>query len=216
MRRVTLTFDNGPTPEATPQVLDCLARNDVRATFFVIGRKACSPEGKALVGRASGEGHWIGNHTFTHTTPLGELDREAALEEFDRADQALAWLRQPQRLFRPYGRAGRLGQHLLHPAIVERLQAERYTCVLWNCVPGDWRDPEGWVTRAAADCGSHAWSLVVLHDLPSGAMAHLERFIRILKDEGADLTQEFPPECIPIAEGEIMQPLDQYVAEVPL
>ena len=78
-RRVTITFDNGPMPEVTPYVLDCLARNDVPATFFVVGRKASSPEGTAILQRASEEGHCIGNHTFTHTTPLGELERDAAL-----------------------------------------------------------------------------------------------------------------------------------------
>ena len=44
-RRVTITFDNGPMPEVTPYVLDCLARNDVPATFFVVGRKASTPKG---------------------------------------------------------------------------------------------------------------------------------------------------------------------------
>ncbi len=214
MPKVTLTFDNGPTPEVTPQVLDCLGRNGVAATFFVVGRKAAA--GDALVRRARREGHFIGNHTFSHTTPLGELDREAALEEFDRAEEVLAWLDQPRRLFRPYARAGRQGPHLLHPAVLERLLDGNYWCVLWNCVPGDWRDPEGWVARALAGCRSREWSLVVLHDLPTGAMAHLDRFIRTLREEGFELTQDYPPDCVPIANGEIVQPLEPYVAEVPL
>ena len=107
-RRVTITFDNGPTPEVTPYVLDCLAKNKVPATFFVIGCKASSPKGTAILQRASEEGHSIGNHTFTHTTPLGELDGDAALREFEQAEEALAWLKRPRRLFRPYGRAGTL------------------------------------------------------------------------------------------------------------
>ncbi len=216
MSKVTLTFDNGPTPGVTDQVLDCLARNRVPATFFVIGRKAGSTEGAPLVHRARSEGHWIGNHTFSHTTPLGELNPDAALAEFDKADEVLAWVDQPKRLFRPYARAGRQGQHLLHPAVIERLQDRRYSCVLWNCVPGDWRDPDGWVERAVAGCHARPWSLVVLHDLPTGAMAHLDRFIRTIQDDGFDLTQDYPPECVPIVDGEIVLPLDQYVAEVPL
>lgn len=212
-RKVTLTFDNGPTPEVTPSVLDCLARNGVKATFFVIGSKAASAEGSLIVQRASKEGHYIGNHTFTHTTPLGELSGAAALREFEQTEEALGWLDQPRRLFRPYARAGTLGRHLLHPAVMEKLRAGGYSCVLWNCVPGDWRDPERWVERAIADSRSRQWSLVVLHDLPSGAMAHLDRFIRALRGDGVDLTQEYPPECVPIADGKIMQPLDQFVAE---
>jgi peptidoglycan/xylan/chitin deacetylase (PgdA/CDA1 family) len=120
----------------TPAVLNCLLRHSIKTTFFVMGRKAVTPEGSALARRASAEGHWIGNHTFNHSTPLGRLDAAAALSEFEQAAQVLTWLQQPQKLFRPPG-SGQLGTHLLHPAVIERLKAERYTCVLWNSVPGD-------------------------------------------------------------------------------
>jgi peptidoglycan/xylan/chitin deacetylase (PgdA/CDA1 family) len=215
MPKVTLTFDNGPEAKTTSDVLDCLTANQVAATFFVIGYKVATPQGAALVRRASEQGHRIGNHTFSHTRPLGELDRRNALLEFDRAESALSWLDQPRPLFRPYGRAGKLGNHLLHPAVVERLQAGGYTCVLWNSVPGDWRDPMGWVERAIDDCRSRPWSLVVLHDTPTGAMSHLDRFIQGLRREGMAFTQEYPPECLPIVEGKIAGPIDQYVGESP-
>jgi peptidoglycan/xylan/chitin deacetylase (PgdA/CDA1 family) len=194
----------------TPAVLDCLARHNVKATFFVMGRKAITPEGSALVRRASAEGHWIGNHTFSHSAPLGRLDGAAALREFEQAEHALAWLQQPQKLFRPPG-SGQLGKHLLNPAVVERLKAEGYTCVLWNSVPGDFRDPEGWLERAIADCQSHDWTLLVLHDLPNGAMDHLDEFIMRQKHEGFELTQEFPRDCVPILDGKVVLPLDPYV-----
>jgi peptidoglycan/xylan/chitin deacetylase (PgdA/CDA1 family) len=209
-KRVTLTFDNGPEPQATPAVLACLARHNVKATFFVLGQKASTPEGSALVRRVSAEGHWIGNHTFTHSAPLGRLDGAAAVREFEQTEQALTWLQQPRRLFRPPG-SGLLGKHLLHPAVVERLKAGGYTCVLWNAVPGDWRDPDGWIERALADCRSRDWTLLVLHDLPTGAMAHLDEFIVRLQNEGFDLTQEFPPDCVPILDGKVVSPLDPYV-----
>ena len=216
MPKVTLTFDNGPTPSVTPFVLDYMARHEVKSTFFVVGTKATSKEGAPLVQRASSEGHWIGNHTFSHTTPLGELKRDAALWEFEQAELALAWLDQPRRLFRPYASAGKLGRHLLHPALIERLQAGAYWCVLWNSVPGDWRDPDGWVARALEDCQTRDWSLVVLHDQATGAMKHLDRFLTALRGQGAELTQDYPPECVPIREGKIVRPLDPYVAEAPL
>src|ERR1700677_1591448 len=209
-RRVTLTFDNGPEPQVTPAVLDCLARNHAKATFFVMGRKAITSEGSALVRRASAEGHWIGNHTFSHSTPLGRLDGAAALHEFERAEQALEWLTQPQKLFRPPG-SGVLGKHLLHPAIVEKLKAGAYTCVLWNSVPGDWRDPAGSLERAGSECQSRDWTLIVLHDIRTGAMAHLEQFLERLRTTGVELAQEFPPDCVPIVDGNVVLPLDAYV-----
>lgn len=213
---VTLTFDNGPEPLVTPAVLDCLARHNIRTTFFVMGRKAATPEGAALVRRASAEGHWIGNHTFSHQGPLGTLHPQVALRDFELAEQTLASLTadgfsQPHRLFRPPG-SGKLGKHLLHPAIMEKLKAGRYTCVLWNSVPGDFRDPHGWLERAVPDCQSRDWTLMALHDLPNGAMEHLDEFIVRLRGQGFHLTQEFPSDCLPMVDGVEVLPLDPYLS----
>jgi peptidoglycan/xylan/chitin deacetylase (PgdA/CDA1 family) len=208
--KVTLTFDNGPEPAVTPIVLECLARHNIKATFFVLGRKAMTSEGTDLVRQAAAAGHWIGNHTFTHTAPLGRLDPESALREFEQAEQALAWLAQPHRLFRPPG-SGQLGKHLLQPVIVEKLQTGGYTCVLWNSVPGDYRDPDGWLERALSDYQSRDWTLMALHDKPNGAMAHLETFITRMKAAGVEFTQEFPPACVPILDGKVVLPLDPYM-----
>jgi peptidoglycan/xylan/chitin deacetylase (PgdA/CDA1 family) len=196
LRRVTLSFDNGPEPAVTPGVIDCLARHGIKATFFVLGSKVIRPEAGAIARRARGEGHWIGNHTFTHTKRLGEMDEREALAEFDRTEEALAWVEQPRRLFRPYG-SGVIGHNLLHPAVAQRILSLGITCVLWNSVPGDWRDPDGWLERGLADCRTRDWSLVALHDIPSGAMAHLECFLTRLRAEGFEFTQDFPPDCLP-------------------
>ena len=210
MAQVTLTFDNGPDPQATPQVLDCLARHGVKSTFFVLGQHVSTSVGLDLARRASREGHWIGNHTWTHTGRLGEMTREAALQEFDRTQQALAWVDQPARLFRPRGGGGRLGKGLLHLAVAEKLIAGGFTCVLWTSVPGDFRDPDGWMDRALADCRSRDWSLVVLHDIPNGAVRNLESFLRKLRDEGHQFTQEFPADCTPILNGRVLRSLDEF------
>ncbi len=59
-----MTFDDGPDEDFTPQVLDILKKNDVKATFFVVGEKV--EYNKGLLKRQYDEGHEIGNHTFTH------------------------------------------------------------------------------------------------------------------------------------------------------
>jgi len=210
LAQVTLTFDNGPDPQATPQVLDCLARHGVKSTFFVLGQHVSTSVGLDLARRASREGHWIGNHTWSHTGRLGEMTREAALQEFDRTQQALAWVDQPARLFRPRGGGGRLGKGLLHLAVAGKLIAGGFTCVLWTSVPGDFRDPDGWMDRALADCRSRDWSLVVLHDIPNGAVRNLESFLRKLRDEGHQFTQEFPADCTPILNGRVLRSLDEF------
>ncbi len=211
MPKVTLSFDNGPEPAVTPYVLDCLRAHHLKTTFFVLGEKVSDPARASIARRAIEEGHRIGNHTFTHTTPLGELSRAAALDEFERTERALAPLNQTEQLFRPYGGSGAIGPHLLHPAIVDKMITGAYTCVLWNSVPGDWKHPDDWLPRAMEDCRSRPWSLVVLHDLPTGAMAHLDRFLCQLKDEGMELTEEFPPECTPLVGGRIVLPVEPYV-----
>jgi len=214
LAQVTLTFDNGPDPQATPLVLDCLGQHGIKSTFFVLGQNVSTPEGLQLARRASGEGHWIGNHTWSHAGRLGEATREVALQEFERTEQALSWIAkhvQPVPLFRPRGGAGRLGRGLLHPAVVDRLTSGGYTCVLWNSVPGDFRDPDGWMDRALQDCRSREWSLVVLHDIPNGAMRLLESFLRKLRDEKYQLIQDFPLDCTPIVKGKIVQPLDGFL-----
>jgi peptidoglycan/xylan/chitin deacetylase (PgdA/CDA1 family) len=192
-------------------VLDCLARHGIQSTFFVLGQKVGTPTGLDLALRASRDGHWIGNHTWSHAGRLGEGTREVALEEFERTEAALSWLKQPVPLFRPRGGAGKLGRGLLHPAVVDRLTSGGYTCVLWNSVPGDFRDPDGWMNRALADCQTRSWTLVVLHDLPNGAMRHLDSFLRKLRDDGHELMQDFPPDCTPIVRGKIVQPLDGFL-----
>ena len=63
-RCVALTFDDGPDPVDTPRLLDLLSEKDVRATFFVVGKRADQhPE---IVRRAWAEGHLIANHTWSH------------------------------------------------------------------------------------------------------------------------------------------------------
>ena len=61
---VVLTFDDGPWPPTTPRVLAALARECVRATFFLIGKPAS--EHPDLVRRIAAEGHTIGHHTWLH------------------------------------------------------------------------------------------------------------------------------------------------------
>jgi peptidoglycan/xylan/chitin deacetylase (PgdA/CDA1 family) len=210
---LTLSFDNGPEPEATPLVLDVLARRGVRTTFFVIGEKLAKPEQHKLAERAHGDGHWIGNHSYTHSTPLG-LRHEADLaeREIGRTQKIIGALAHPKKFFRPFGGGGNLDRRLLNPAVVEFLKRGAYTCVLWNAIPRDWDDPDGWVDRALTQCGANPWTLMVLHDLPTGAMRHLDRFLGQVADAGGRLRQEFPPACVPIVEGMAVAPLDAYVS----
>ena len=128
---VPLTFDNGPEPAVTPRVLDVLGQADIKATFFMLGSKLADPERRAIAKRAHAEGHWIGNHTWSHQQPLGQLT-----------------------------------------------------------------DP----------------ALLVLHDLPTGAMTHLERFLDLAVKDGARFVLDLPDSCVPIRRGDVVGELAGYVA----
>jgi len=97
---VALTFDDGPLPGSTERVLDVLAELEVKAAFFVIGRRA--REHPDLLRRIHHEGHLIGNHSFNHRG-LGFLGGvrywRSQLERTDAAIEAAVGLR--PRLFRP-------------------------------------------------------------------------------------------------------------------
>lgn len=213
---VTLTFDNGPEPAVTPRVLEVLAKHRIHATFFVLGAKLADRERRAIARQAHAEGHWIGNHTMTHSTPLGRLaDPSGAIGEILEAQQRIGELAHPDRLFRPFGGGGELGSHLLNEAAVQVLENEKMTCVLWNAVPRDWADPRGWAEVALAQCLAQPWTLLVLHDLPTGAMGRLNIFLERLIDHGARFRQDFPPQCVPIVRGKAVAPLEPYVKPLP-
>jgi len=97
---MALTFDDGPNPVATPQLLDLLARQEAKATFFLIGRHVRTvPE---LAKEIAAQGHAIGNHTESHPS-LALLSGTRISEELDRCDEAIRqsvgvtprWMRPP-------------------------------------------------------------------------------------------------------------------------
>ncbi len=209
---VTLTFDNGPAPGTTEWVLDVLAERELRATFFLVGTMLARKGGRDLAERAVAEGHWIGNHSMTHATPLGEgLDRAHALREIQDTQELLGDLVHERRFFRPFGGGGFIGPHLLSPAAVEVLCEGGYTCVLWNSVPRDWEDPVKWVDTALADVDRLDHAVVVLHDLATGAMDVLPMFLDELEARGIVVSQDLPADVIPIEQG-VPRQLDGLVA----
>jgi peptidoglycan/xylan/chitin deacetylase (PgdA/CDA1 family) len=212
--KVTLTFDNGPHPEVTPRVLDVLAKRQVRASFFVIGSRLESRQNLRLAERAAAEGHWIGNHSFTHEVPLGTDTRADAIDrEIAATERLIGKLAHEPKLFRPFGGGGKLGKHLLSQSALEHLVANKYSCVLWNCVPEDWITPEAWASRAKAECERNPWTLVVVHDYVAEAMRHLDGFIASVLDAGHEIVQDFPPVCVPIRAGEIVGDISSIVAD---
>ena len=155
--RVALTFDDGPHPSLTPQLLDILADRNVKATFYVVGRAvAHSPQ---IVRRMVEEGHEVGNHSWSHPV-LSSWSQVGILQEIDRTNQAVfdAAGVIPRTFRPPYG-AFELHQRL------SLINDRDMPTVLWSVDPEDWRLPgQQYITNFILS-NSTAGSIILTHDI---------------------------------------------------
>ena len=128
-KAVYLTFDDGPIPEATPFILDTLARFNAKATFFMVGQNITRhPE---LFERIKAEGHQIGNHTYNH---LGSFKHWTATYLFN-VHRAQVVMKTPSKLFRP--------PHGWMRWSVYFWLSKEYRVIMWDLVT---RDYSKWIT----------------------------------------------------------------------
>ncbi|WP_051294163.1 polysaccharide deacetylase family protein [Pseudoduganella violaceinigra] len=143
--RIALTFDDGPQPGKTEQVLDVLAQHGISATFFMIGKKAAlHPE---LVARVREAGHQVvANHSWSHPN-FHELDAAQQVDEIVRGDALVSQFNGPKLFRYPYGNATCAGNALIHQ--------RGYKIVGWHIDSCDWAfERSGVVARKDAHaCG---------------------------------------------------------------
>ena len=169
---VYITFDDGPTPDVTEQILEVLDKYSVKASFFCCGQNAdANPE---LLKKIADEGHTIGYHSYSHkdilkTKPsewLADVERKSALSDV--------------KLFRPpYGRI--LFRHY-------RSLKSRYKFVFWDVMSYDYdvtRSPES--IMSLLEKSVREGSVVVFHDkekCKGNTLAVLPQFIELMKSKG--------------------------------
>ena len=126
IRKIAITFDDGPHPSYTAQLLDGLKERGIHATFFVTGEHAeANPE---IIKRMLEEGHLIGNHTYSHIQ-LTEKNREIFREELIRTNEIIEEItgEEVQYVRPPYGSWDKSFEKELN-----------MFPVLWNVDPLDW------------------------------------------------------------------------------
>jgi len=129
-RRIALTFDDGPNPETTPQVLEVLAAHNVKATFFVKGAELSSAAARDLVRRELREGHLVGNHSQSHLN-LAKVTASTLRTEVETERDTLASLGIEPYFFRfPYG--------LATCSAAATVRGYGYHIVGWHVDSGDW------------------------------------------------------------------------------
>jgi len=169
--KIALTFDDGPHPRYTPEILDILREFNIHATFFLIGENAERyPE---LVERIQREGHEIGNHTYGHAN-LQTVEECLIQKEIERAENSILLIAdQRPKLLRPPG--GLYDERVCRAA----LDLE-YDIILWNIDTLDWAHTP---SKAIVDnvltnvqCGD----IILCHDFIGGDPSPTPEALRIL------------------------------------
>lgn len=174
-RNVYLSFDDGPHPEHTPQLLDLLREHHVKATFFLIGDQAARyPD---LVQRIVNEGHAIGNHSMTHPR-MPALPARAQIADIKAADRVLSRFNGRKRqIFRPpNGRAtmATILDSLLH----------RRPLVLWTTDSKDYElDAEQIVRRLQQEL-PRGGDILLFHDDGGAAFKALAKLLPVWLSAG--------------------------------
>lgn len=181
-KRVALTFDDGPDPRFTPQILDLLKEYDVDATFFLMGSRANAyPD---LVKRIQNEGHIIGNHTYWHPNLVEKGDLAILEREVTNTENTLADLIGFQtKLFRaPYG--------FLYNELVEKLRDMNYTVVGWSVDSLDWKEEAPEIIANNVLSKVEPGSIILMHDGAewdgdrTNTIKSLRQIIPALKEQG--------------------------------
>ena len=128
-KAIALTFDDGPWPRTTTQILDILNKNNIKGTFFWVGRYLqVYPE---LGKKVAAAGHAIGNHTWNHQ--YYKYNEDGAAREIDRTTSLIEELTGVKTsMFRPPG-------GILNNGLVAYAQKKNYAVVMWSADSLDWR-----------------------------------------------------------------------------
>lgn len=167
-----LTFDDGPSSNVTPQILDILKKNGIKATFFIAGKNLESEESKALLRRIYEEGNAIGNHTYSHDYgrlyPKRVLDSEFFIEDINRNEEVIRealGVNFKTRVVRCPGGAG--SWEGMEP-LYEYFYDNGMSAVDWNALTGDAegkeKTPKELLEMAKATMQNSDLQVILMHD----------------------------------------------------
>jgi peptidoglycan/xylan/chitin deacetylase (PgdA/CDA1 family) len=187
-KQVALTFDDGPWPTSTPILLDLLARHNLQATFFVVGRQAEKhPE---LIAAILAQGHTIGNHSLRHDSLLMLRRPKTLQKDIHATQEILQKLGVTPLVFRPP--AGITNPRLKQVLALENLLAVNYSC---RAMDGGNRNIDNLAGKILARL--RPGDIIMLHDLPPQGKAlsstwqkELDRLFAALQDNGQVVSLE--------------------------
>lgn len=172
LKRVALTFDDGPHPRNTEKVLGLLAQYDAKATFFMLGSNVeYYPD---IVKSIVAAGHELGNHTWSHPD-LTALGSDSVMQEVKNTNEIIEKTtgEEPTVFRPPYG------------ATNEQVEtAVKMTPVLWTVDPMDWKSQDPNAILEIVKGNVEDGSIILLHDIHDSTVAALEPILKYLDEDG--------------------------------
>ncbi|WP_405429299.1 polysaccharide deacetylase family protein [Micromonospora sp. NBC_00617] len=171
--RLALTFDDGPDPRYTPQVLAILREYDVKATFCVVGENA--QDHPDLIQAIVADGHTLCNHSWHHDISLGNKPADQIRADLVRTNEAIraavpdapiVWYRQP-------------GGAWTYP-VVSVSQQLGMTPLHWSVDPSDWQVPGASKIAATVLAQAEPGAVVLMHDAGGDRQGTVDALRRIL------------------------------------
>jgi peptidoglycan/xylan/chitin deacetylase (PgdA/CDA1 family) len=182
-REVVLTFDDGPWPGTTPEVLAALAHECVRATFFLIGKHAS--ERPEMVQRMAARGHTVAHHTWSHQN-LKYMTPDAAAGEIDEGIAAVETALHGKATKTPSTPFFRFPYFEATPAMLDALQQRGIAVFGADLWADDWNPmtPAQRLRLLTERLQIARKGIVLLHDGEAQTAAMLPAFLRYLRDNG--------------------------------
>jgi polysaccharide deacetylase family sporulation protein PdaB len=177
-KQVAITFDDGPHPAYTPQLLAILRRYNAKATFFVVGEKA--EQAPDLVKAEAASGHSVGNHTYHHVNLMKIPDEDVATEIKACGEILEEITGRAPHLFRPPG-----GDYNKH--VAEVADALGYIVVLWTDNPRDYERPGKRIIETRVLDKIRNGGIVLMHDGIQQTVDVLPQILSFLKGKGYQL-----------------------------
>lgn len=173
---IALTFDDGPLPGGTPQVLQILKAANVEAAFFCIGNRIAGNE--QIIKQLHADGHIIGNHSFTHSTWFDLLPAQQMLAEMQQTDEEVyRAIGKRIKLFRPpYG--------VMDPNLKKAIITGSYLPIGWNVRSYDTMAKDADVLLRKVMAKIKPGAVLLFHDRCPITVAMLPAFIEQVKAAG--------------------------------
>ncbi len=176
VQAVALTFDDGPAVATTLKLLEVLAREQVKATFFVLGENARKhPE---LVKAISDGGHTIANHSYSHPLHFADIPfAEQTSELADSSELLKSITGKTPRFFRPPGGSN-------NPALIELANKMGMKTIIWSVDPKDYEQPGAdiIVERVLAKGRVKNGAIILMHENKPQTLAAVPRIIKALRE----------------------------------